>query len=79
VTGPTVTPRGSHRLPDGTCCHCGPANMLRGPRWACDCNGPTCDWCESLDAPASVTTPDGDHMCAAHWALWEHTYDEAGD
>lgn len=28
---------GSHLLPDGTCCHCGPANLYTGPRWACNC------------------------------------------
>jgi len=31
--------RGSHLLPDGTCCHCGPANLNHGPRWACTCKG----------------------------------------
>jgi len=25
---------GSHRLPDGTICHCGPANAITGPQYA---------------------------------------------
>lgn len=28
---------GSHMLPDGSCCHCGPASLEAGPRWACGC------------------------------------------
>lgn len=28
---------GSHMLPDGSCCHCGPKNAITGPRWACNC------------------------------------------
>jgi hypothetical protein len=27
---------GSHLVADGSCCHCGPANHLTGPQWACD-------------------------------------------
>ncbi len=30
-------PAGSHVLPDGKCCHCGPVNLYTGPRWACKC------------------------------------------
>lgn len=35
VNAPSV--EGSHLLPDGTCCHCGPANCVTGPKFACDC------------------------------------------
>lgn len=35
AAGKTWHETGSHALPNGACCHCGPANHRTGPRYAC--------------------------------------------
>lgn len=48
---------GSHMLPDGTCCHCGPANLSTAPRFVCDCATAAPRSVRSDPAISSIVSP----------------------